>query len=531
MTTTRRNASRRQGWLALVPVVFAFAVTLYVGLRYGYRTGETDTTAFTGFVQTVLAQHTIVPSGNVYPHGYAYQTLAATLVLVTGLNVMQVLLVLLPFLALATALIAFVTFRRLTGSELLGSIAALLLFIQPEFLFVIERGNHEKVTDALVLTLVFLLVASFQAEHRLASLVVLIVAFYLCAWCLITTNAFFGSSFMAGLALSLVGGLVMLCLSRSRASETAGSASLRRLIYTLLAGLVLVFVFITDLYAPARYNLNLFHTLIQKLELLFLTIEPAGTPYATLSSGYVAPWVYPLLSTFNWIVLAGAGATWIWLALRFKRQGVGTKGRPLFLLWLMAAAFAVEVGVSAVIDLAGFLGDNLEVRLFPIFMLFGIPLAVIGAARLCPRIPAGLPRRVALVGGLLLLGSVTITSVLKATNDPLVSNKWIFATRDEMRALTWSGHYLGGQTVWAGFDERLTTVAVVQDLPTSSPPNVHYQTGVPTMDARYTIASEVIARRSLRLDIPASDVLEDDRIFDDGSAQLYHRVPVTPYQP
>jgi hypothetical protein len=42
--------------------------------------------------------------------------------------------------------------------------------------------------------------------------------------------------------------------------------------------------------------------------------------------------------------------------------------------------------------------------------------------------------------------------------------------------------------------------------------------------------SEVIQRQSVRMNVPP-DISRTDRIYDNGSAAIYHRVPKTPYQP
>src|SRR5690606_35060568 len=127
----------------------------------------------------------------------------------------------------------------------------------------------------------------------------------------------------------------------------------------------------------------------------------------------------------------------------------------LLLLWLLAAAFAFEVLVSAVVDLSGFLGANLQIRLFPLFMLFGIPLVIVAGAELAGRINGPRARRVMTVAMVVLLSVFATTGVLKATNDPLVSNKWLFFTGNEQRALAWADSRLERQEIWQGFDERL----------------------------------------------------------------------------
>ncbi|HEU4792745.1 MAG TPA: hypothetical protein VFS96_03720 [Nitrolancea sp.] len=528
------NAVRRQShesaWPALLPVGYALAVTIYIALRYGYRWGEQDTGQFMESIRGVIAAGSIAPASGAYAHGYGYQTIAAFVAVVSGLTVSQVQLIVLPFLTLGIALIAFVAFRALIGNALLAGLAALLLFIQPEFLFVVERGNHEKITHSLVLVLAFLLAVSLTRPRTTGMVAGFILAFYLAAWALITTNSFFASSFMMSLALALVGGLITLWVSRSAAVERG---AMRRLVYTVLSCLALFFVFVVYVYAPARHNFGQLQTLIEKLSVLFLSFEPQGNPYESVGSStiaWAAPWVYPVLTAFNWLILVGSALAWVWLAVRFKREGLETGQRRLLLLWLLAAAFAFEVLVSVVVDFSGFLGANLQIRLFPLFMLFGIPLVIVAGAELAARITGRMARRAMTMAMVALLSVFAATGVLKATNDPLVSNKWLFFTSHEQQALVWADSQLERQEVWEGFDERLREMQKIY-RPVDADRGNRFVINKADESTRYITMSEVIQRRSVRMNVPAPDISGSDRVYDNGSAQIFHRVPQTPYQP
>lgn len=529
MSATQRPTGGSQ-WPALLSILYGLAVTVYILLRYGLRWGDSDTLQIVQAARAVFSQGTISPSGGAYPHGFAYQALITALARVSGIGVMRVDLVVLPFISVGVALAAFVAFRILTGSALLGGIAALLLFIQPEFVFVIERGSHEKTTLTYVLLLLFLLTATLTRGGSGGVVVSYVVVFYVIAWALIATNSFFGSSFFFSLALALAGGALVLWRTRSPHSERA---LLNRMLYTVLSGAALVFMFVAYVYAPARSNYGTLRTLIDRLSALFLSFEVQSNPYASIGSAtgaaWIAPWVYLLLASFDMFMVVCGFAVWVWLAIRFLRTGVGRADYHHLLLWLFAAAFALEVVISAVVDLSGFLGNNLQIRLFPLFMLAAIPLVVVGAAKLAGRVRHRGQTSMA-IAGVLLLMTFDVTGILKATNDPLVSNKWLFYTSDEQAALTWTDRDLSHQSVWAGFDERLQVMQALQNLDSPVQGN-RYMAGGIDESARYVIMSDVIRQRSLRLNVPAPDVVPDDRVYDNGGAQLYHLVPQTPYQP
>ncbi len=120
--------------------------------------------------------------------------------------------------------------------------------------------------------------------------------------------------------------------------------------------------------------------------------------------------------------------------------------------------------------------------------------------------------------------------ILKATNDPLISNKWLFFTESEKLALDWTDNHLEVRDVWIGFDERLRTM---QDIygPENSTQDNRYVSGRAQQSAPYLTMSDIIQRRSLRLGLPVPDIRHVDHLYDNGGAQIYHRVPETPYQP
>jgi hypothetical protein len=273
--------------------------------------------------------------------------------------------------------------------------------------------------------------------------------------------------------------------------------------------------------------------LIDRLSALFLSFDVQSNPYVSIGSAtgaaWVAPWVYPLLTSFDILIAVAGLASWCWLAYRFVRSGIRREGRHLLLLWLFAAAFACEVAISAVVDLSGFLGSNLQIRIFPLFVLFAIPLFVLAGAQLARRLNTHLRLIAGIIAGLLIT-VFAITGILKATNDPLVSNKWVFYTRDEQRALSWTDRDLTNQSIWSGFDERLLVMQTVENTVNPAQRN-QYVVGSASDGARYLVDSNVTQRRSRRLKLPAPDTTDDDRIYDNGGTRIYHVVPSTPYQP
>lgn len=532
MTAVGQPANRgtSENWPALIPVVVALALTAYISLRYGYRWSEQDSSQFSSSIRGIMAEGTLNPSTGAYPHGFNYQAIVASVAMITGLDVVLIQIVVFPFLSIVVALAAFVAFRALTGSSYLGAVSTVLLLIQPEFLFVIHRGSHEKITHTLVLILVLLLIAAFVRSDERHARVGYVLAFYVIAWGLITTTSFFSSSLIAGLLFTLLAGVAILRATRSAVQERK---VLQRLAYKVLALFAMLFAFIGYVYLPARHNFFILQTLYDKLATLFLSFEPEGNPYATIGAAqgaaWVHPWLYPALTLFNWLVIAAAAATWCWLGMRFKREGLGSGSRSLLLLWLLTASFAVMMVMSVIVDISGFLSQNLQIRIFPMFMLFGIPLAAVGASRVY-RNTGRFTRRPFEALVVIAFAFFATVGVLKATNDPVVSNKWLFYSDYEREALAWTDRSLERETIWIEFDERLREMQAMHQ-PVDRDRRNRYTLGLSYETSRYTLMSDIISRRALRLRFPAPDTRSKDRIYDNGEAQIYHAVPRTPYEP
>jgi hypothetical protein len=101
---------------ALVPVGLTATLVAAMWLRFGGQWAENDTAVLTQAARGVLDQGTINPAGVAYPHGFAYPTLLATLAEVTGVSVRVLQTTILPWLTVATALVAYVAYRAVTGN-------------------------------------------------------------------------------------------------------------------------------------------------------------------------------------------------------------------------------------------------------------------------------------------------------------------------------------------------------------------------------------------------------------------------------
>jgi hypothetical protein len=493
-----------------------------------------------------------------------------------------------------TALIGFIAFRSIMRSGRAGAIAASLLLVQPDFLFVSQRGSHEKMTWTLVLTLLYCLVTSLEGR-RLRQTVPYVIAFYLAGFAMLTTNAFFGSSFTTIILLSLTGAVIA---TRRLFRFQASKRLVPRLGYVFLVLTALTYVIIFYLYTPAGNNIGNLARVADRLAALYLNVDTnletrvaesteissnaqvsssstVSSPYSTVSLGWVSTTVFVLLTLFTWMMMIAAFLVWLLLAVTFVRRGVARSELPLFLIWAFTAAAGAQIAISIAADFAGALGSNLQLRLFPVFNVFAIPMliataaqyripersqvlryAVIAVALIVPTVVAvayppatilialalGLvlyvgtnwnrsvwARRVAAAAAIIMFTYFTAASVLKSTNDPLVSNKWIFYGSDEARALRWTNNNQPDLFVWADFDERIKSASILESEDAGQ--STAQWTTSRASSVRLIMNSVVITSRAERVNGTLPSIADSDRIYDNGSAQMFHYVPETPYQP
>jgi hypothetical protein len=608
IATTRQQHPLRP-W-ALLPVTIAAILVAAIWSRYPGPWAESDTVTMTRTIRGILSEETISPGSLGYSNGFNYPTFAAIIVDVTGLSAREAQTVLLPWLLPVTALMAFVAFRAITGSERAGAVCALLLLIQPDFLFVTQRGSHEKVTWTLVLMVLFTLVRSIAQRHA-GQVAPYIGIMYLGGFAIVCTNVFFASSFVTIFLASFVASVVA-SFRLFRESENRRIVS--RLGYICLTLGILVYLFISTIYPTAASNFESLRSAAERIAVLYLpvettpvdvAVEPAATsgasgseqlsadatetstpaatainPYGEIGSTWVSRNVYILLTGFTWIMLLYAGIGWMVVAIRFLRQGVTRSDLPLFLAWAFAGVAAAQIVASVAADFAGVFGGNLQLRLFPVFTLFAIPL-IVTTMRLPTRPPArsrlrrlapafglvaiatsavvfplytlaALPvlfvifqygsharwpialRHVVVGFGIIAFTGFAFAAILKATNDPLVSNRWMFYTGSEAAGLNWVRRHLIGELVWTEFDERLKTAMILlaDDSEAGFGLGPRMTSGAGAIEeSPYLVASDVTAERSLRISRAPPDVRGDDIIYDNGDVQIAHQIPKTPFRP
>ncbi len=240
MSDLKPSVNVKENWMVLVPLLYSAAVVLFLIIRYYGHLTEPDTNAFYGYIKNISEYGKLIPQGDYYGQGYGAPSLFTFIVTLTGLDVSLFVQTIYPILGLAMAVMAGAFYNTVLGGARLASLATFFMFLQPEYLFVLLRGNHEKVTLSMVVLAMLVLVKAPSASNRLAVYGKFMVLFYLFSYSLITANVGFASSWILAIAMSCAAGyLISWLLSHSEAQ-----AEMKRLFYISVSSLIFVFLFV-----------------------------------------------------------------------------------------------------------------------------------------------------------------------------------------------------------------------------------------------------------------------------------------------
>jgi hypothetical protein len=523
-TGLRSVGSARLYLLGLI--LYALLIAAYVGFRFGWGWLDGDAVLLSVASQSTYLEGTLAPDVGPYYLGYGYPTLNTFLAHLGGIHIEALQVYVQGFLLALLVPVSYSAFHALLGDAAAAALASLLLFLQPDFLFEGLRSSHAKFTWLLALGMLFVLARSLEAAGSGRTLARWATLFYLLAYGLIACNVFFASSYIFALGFAFLGGWA-LALWRRRG--LSGEKHLRRLLYVTLACSILVFVFFFYIYPPAMGLTYFFQTAVDRVSGFLLDVETGVDPYRYVQGAWVSPGVYLVLSSLSWLVLGLSFANWAHKAWRLlRRQESMLPGQ--WLLWLVYTGFAFLLALGVFLDRAGALSANLQVRLFPHLMIVAIPLAaevvthIVGRA--WRRGQGARAAAIALLAGAVLFFSVA--SIFKATNEPLLSNRWVFHSAAERAAVEWAGPRHATTWVWLGPDDRLKMLPrLYGDWPRAGL-EVHVGREV---EGRYDVLlSDLMDKHAARKNVLLPEVRGRLLVYDNGGAALYHPRPQTPYQ-
>jgi hypothetical protein len=460
------------------------------------------------------------PNGDVYTNGFGYTALAAFIAQFSGVSVGALQQLVFPLVSALLVVPAFALYQELTGSRKAAMLATVLLLFQPEFLFVILRGSHERMLRALMLIAFWLLVRSSRLRDKPRQLALHVALFYLTMFGIIATNSLFGVSFATAIAAAM--GLAWITGRWRPGLLSLAGATAGRLASVALTVMAIGFLFMFWLYPPASKSLQLLHDLGSRLTAVFLSTHAAtaSNPYAAVAGAWVDLRVYAAVSISDYLLMLLSGVVWVAIGVRWLLGRERPRTAAVWWLWLLYGAFALQGAFSTVADRGGLLG-NLEQRSFPSFAMMATPLLALALVRL----RFGPLLRLA-AGGI--LAAMAGLAILKATNEPAASNKWTFYTPPELQAMDFANVHNYSQLMWVGPDERLSSAYLLVRGNVGAYNNWDVYT--PKAPVRTFLISDVMRMQSSRLQQPLPALGEADVVYDNGEAQWYHLRPDTPFE-
>ena len=129
--------------------------------------------------------------------------------------------------------------------------------------------------------------------------------------------------------------------------------------------------------------------------------------------------MYLLLSLGNFLLIGLSAPLWLWQGVRWLAGWRSPPSPSTWLLWFLYGAFVFQGVLAAATDQSGQFGGNWQHRSFPSFALVAVP--IVASALIGMRL-----HRIRLVVASLVLSLLAGLAVLKATNEPSLSNKWMF---------------------------------------------------------------------------------------------------------
>lgn len=473
----------------------------------------------------MLQEGTLIPQGIVYPNGYGFQALALSLIQFSGLSLAELQMYASRLMMVWLIIPAWLLYREFTGSNRGAALATMILLLQPEFLFVVLRGTHEKFSRGLMLVCLFLLLRSIHSGKDKARFVAFVLAFYLAGYALISLNNLLATSFIVAVVLALA----LIWLLGYRMGIISGNILpiIKRLMMITLSLIVIAFVFNFYIYPPAQHDLQVLEGVSERLSRLFLQVEgTASNPYTVVATGWISLPVYFLVSLANWILLLFSASIWTYWTVTMWLLGQQRPSLRRLLLWAFYGAFALQGALSVAVDVSGAIASNLQHRIFPSFAMLAAPVLAqwldeLGSVNLKKK-------RMGISLFAAIIGILAILSVFKATNEPLLSNKWQFYSQAEDRAIHWFENSKEKSSLWTDHDERLFAGIGINYIDTDLWANLDTYAVNPS--TRDYLVSTLNRARSLRLKQPLPIEMDTLVTYDNGEAQIYHARPHTPYQ-
>jgi hypothetical protein len=481
---------------------YGFFSHLYIISRYGGLVADGDVSFFTKAIQDFQV-HGGVGEFVRYSNGLGFQILATEISDITGLTIPQVQL--LPF-GFFYLIIAYLLFREFTDSKYTALIGAAVLSLLPDLLFITARGTHERYTFFLFLLSLFILVRysknslSFQKSAKylailyfsLLTMALINQLFFILILIAIITAAFLGllQSFifkMDGISYKKMLFSIIPIIPLTYLLVQYGTSSNTMFSWVISIWLGKIFIFpphipvlplfglaillVLILYAIHKRGMNFIlqhgiNILINNLKktefnekrlyfvvfLLFLVwITFVYYFIAPSNTSFHSPTIYFLLTGIYWIILPISGLMGLIVVKRYvidKKSEYTHKNLWALVLVSFFGLFGLSVFIDRVIHSG--IADNLELRIFPYLLIFSVCGAACALSEISTTIVKAPWKKLFVVLIIVTFIIFSISSLLKATNDPFISDFKIYYTPEEKNGIDWIEINSPQSSIWFG---------------------------------------------------------------------------------
>jgi hypothetical protein len=183
----------------------------------------------------------------------------------------------------------------------------------------------------------------------------------------------------------------------------------------------------------------------------------------------------------------------------------------------------LQAVLSILVDASGAF-SNIQHRLFPTFALLGVAIVV---DTLGTKIVPAIKGRMTRIAIGLAVSFITALSLIKATNEPALVNYWSFYTAPEITAVRWVDERTENSSVWSGYNSRLAYA--IQTVQGGSVANNTFTSAYSSW-MPYVLVSDLSRQLGVRIQGPLPPLSMSLAIYDNGTTQIYHRRPLSPYQ-
>ena len=262
-----------------------------------------------------------------YDHGYGYQSFLIFLKEMTGLELHTLQLLVVPLATSLTSLVAFMSIKMITGSAYSAFFATILLYLQPDFIFVTWRGSHESIDWILVLCMIFVLARTVKGDLRIRAAWRYVLLFYILFFGLVSSSTFITTSLVGVILLAfLFGVFIRMARSIIRNVQIRPINSGQRFFYIGVLSIIIIYVHMFFIYTVTQSSLDAVGSVIGAFLYIIFGVEQSANAYGYVDRTWLNPQGYLLINSITWFILLGGFSSWLVMVWRYFRRSMDVTG-------------------------------------------------------------------------------------------------------------------------------------------------------------------------------------------------------------